>query len=156
MKQQSIHRQGPLDEGAHSPAPTSALAGPTAATTRPFALPADPATIGSGLDRKTGPALPTKSPVVPTVRSESPLHPDVLSHAVKRTRQSLGRFDVILAISLMLRGTAGGPFACWVHVDFIAGPSVVVGHSGGEMLSAIDTALDTTAHIVASRTWSPT
>jgi hypothetical protein len=90
--------------------------------------------------------------MVTKVHSDSPLHPDVLSYAAMRTRQALEPFEVIRAVDLVLRSTAGGPPACRVHVHFMAGPAVVVGHCGGEMLGAIDTALDTTAHIIASRT----
>jgi hypothetical protein len=89
--------------------------------------------------------------MVTQIRSDSRLQPGIRSYAMKKSAEALECFHVIRGVVIELRDTPVGQPACRVHVDFIAGPTVVVGHCGGEMMGAIDTALDTTAHIVASR-----
>jgi hypothetical protein len=89
--------------------------------------------------------------MVTRVRSDSRLQPGIRSYAVKKSAEALECFHLIRGVVIELRDPPEEQPACRVHLDFIAGPTVVVGHCGGEMMGTIDTALDTAAHIVASR-----
>ncbi len=68
-----------------------------------------------------------------------------------RTREALGRFAHICAVEVTLAVSARET-TCRVIITFDDGRTLAVGHSAPGALHAVETAVETSAHIVASQT----
>lgn len=84
------------------------------------------------------------------VVAHAPVAAEVRIYAERQGREVLRRFAKIRNVRIFLMAGQTGA-SCRLRVEFEEGPPVVVGHCCGGALNAIDTALETTAHIIASR-----
>lgn len=110
--------------------------------------PSDPSASRCGPARGTAPRLPR---VVARASRNLVIDEEMLRYAERRAGDALRSFTGIDAIVILLGGRGAGETTCRLDVTFAGGASVSVGHSGAAILHAIDVAVETTTHILASR-----
>ncbi len=111
--------------------------------------PAESAASGYGAARGSAPAPPARTVV--GVAGNLRLEAEVLRYAEVQAREALAHFPGVQSIDILLGTGAAGETTCRLEVSFVAAPSILVGHSGPAILHAIDTAVETAAHIVAAQ-----
>lgn len=134
-----------------APAPAPSVARSLAMTSAILASPpANPSATGCGPARGTVPCPPAS--VVVRRGGSLRLDPEFVRCAEGRTLEAFRRFADVRAVEIILGGSVTGEITCRLHITFTGSSPVIVGHSGAAILHAIDTAVETAAHIVALQT----
>lgn len=122
------------------------------AKTAPFPSfdPTDSSPVRSGPGRRTGSDLPLTHVV-----GDVAVDPELVRYAAVRADRALRQFPELRSVELSLAQDGNGSTLCRLRIFLGKRPLVCVGHSAPAMLHAIDTAIETAAHLVAARLRSP-